>query len=121
MPSFTLHFATSVTFFVTVYVPATACVFPSYFADVACRIAKVLGVSVEFLIEKSELDINESMAGETGAFPHDYEPAATITKMLSEKERLFYKYESILSDLDKIPATQQKPLLNYIHAISGQG
>lgn len=91
------------------------------FADVACRIAKVLGVSVEFLIEKSELDINESMAGETGAFPHDYEPAATITKMLSEKERLFYKYESILSDLDKIPATQQKPLLNYIHAISGQG
>ena len=83
------------------------------FADVALRIAKVLGVSVEYLLEKSSLDIKNY-----GANTNPELSESTVTEMFSEKEKLFYKYESILHDLDKISLRQQKSLFTYIHAIS---
>ena len=83
------------------------------FADVALRIAKVLGVSVEYLLEKSSLDIKNY---DVNTNPELSE--STVTEMFSEKEKLFYKYESVLQDLDKISAPQQKSLFTYIHAIS---
>ena len=83
------------------------------FADVALRIAKVLGVSVEYLLEKSSLDIKNY-----GANTKPELSESAVTEMFSEKEKLFYKYESVLHDLDKISAPQQKSLFTYIHAIS---
>ena len=83
------------------------------FADVALRIAKVLGVSVEYLLEKSSLDINNYDTNTNSELSE-----SAVTKMISEKEKLFYKYESVLHDLDKISAPQQKSLFTYIHAIS---
>ena len=83
------------------------------FADVALRIAKVLGVSVEYLLEKSSLDIKNYDVNTNPEFSE-----SAVTEMFSEKEKLFYKYESILHDLDKISLRQQKSLFTYIHAIS---
>ena len=83
------------------------------FADVALRIAKVLGVSVEYLLEKSSLDIKDYDSNSNPEFSE-----SAVTEMISEKEKLFYKYESLLHDLDKISLPQQKSLFTYIHSIS---
>ena len=90
------------------------------FVDVACRIAKVLGVSVEFLLEKSSREIADASALKESTDCADDKKEVELTAMISEKERLFYKYEGVLSDLEKIPTKQQKPLFAYIHAIGAQ-
>lgn len=88
------------------------------FADVALRIAKVLGVSVEYLLEKSSLDIKDNGLNTNSLSNNTNLSESDVTEMISEKEKLFYKYESVLHDLDKISVPQQKSLFTYIHAIS---
>ena len=76
------------------------------FADVACRIAKVLGVSVEYLV-----------TGETAAAEHT--DGQLLQKIIADKKDLLYKYASVLEELDSIPRPQRKPLLAYIHELAG--
>lgn len=65
-------------------------------ADVAVKIAKVLGVTVEYLA--------------TGEY----------NKKTSEKDPRLRKYKSLLDDLDVIPDDIASPLINAIHFVAEQ-
>ncbi len=80
------------------------------FADVACRIAKVLGVSVEYLVT------GEASAGELGGAGKE---GQLLQKIIADKKDLLYKYAGVFEELDSIPQSQRKPLLVYIHELAG--
>lgn len=81
-------------------------------ADVACRIAHVLGVSVEFLVNgipKNVHSKNKKNKLET-----------EIVENTNSLEQKFLKYEDFLNELSKLPISVQKNIFSLVHTLSVQ-
>jgi|GEM_PF-975178 len=87
--------------------------FPS--VDVAYRIAKVLNVSVEFLVSVDVQKVNNFDAKP----PHAViENENIIAEELFQRNQCFLKYKNILKDFTAIAPEIQKPIEDLIHRLA---
>ena len=80
--------------------------------DVACRIAKVLGVSVEFLVN------GDAMKDKLPKNSKDIKNDDAIKDELEKKFQNLLKYSCVIDDFAQIASEVQKPIEELIHKLA---
>lgn len=80
--------------------------------DVACRIAKVLGVSVEFLVN------GDAMKDKLPKNSKDIKNDDAIKDELEKKFQNLLKYSCVIDDFAQIAPDVQKPIEELIHKLA---
>lgn len=83
--------------------------------DVACRIAKELGVSVEFLVN------GEAAKGIPQSDKVFTDEETRILRHIDSSNQNFMRYSTLVQDFSVIPPEIQKPLEELIHKVSAGG
>lgn len=83
-------------------------------ADVAYRIAKVLGVTVEYLLTGGQKEIIPAQKDKK------VEPVTQIDSQIIERSKKYVKYHEIVDNFEKLPAGVQKTLVALVQEINAR-
>ncbi len=83
-------------------------------ADVAYRIAKVLGVTVEYLLTGGQKEIISAQKDKK------VEPVTQIDSQIIERSKKYVKYHEIVDNFEKLPAGVQKTLVALVQEINAR-